>query len=132
MATACGLNLRMSVAHHPKGPNPSGLPPYECDPLFSGIKTIEQQLPISTRAQTEFSLGEITNKLWRTSERNGFVIWATLHINDSFGASGSADRLFPDRSGLQYGRHSEYDRPSAVEPLGNLHSSRARFLDRQQ
>src|SRR6266853_1221298 len=61
-------------------------------------------------------------------EKDILVTRAAHDTGKCFGAVRPTDRLFPDQSGLQYCRHSHYHRHSTLEPVGNLHSSRARFL----
>jgi uncharacterized protein (TIGR03118 family) len=63
-------------------------------------------------------------------KKNTLVIRTTHDVGTSCRAVGPAGRLFPDQPGLQYCRRSQCYRHSTSEPLGNLYSPRARFLDR--
>src|SRR6266581_5102086 len=64
------------------------------------------------------------------NERSNLVNRTADDVGNSPGIACSAGWLFPDQSGLQYGRRCQYHGSSTVEPLGDFYSSRARLLDR--
>src|ERR1700730_3722788 len=87
--------------------------------------------PMASRRKSRAGFESYTNhkqRVWRKREKDILITRAAHDTGKCFGPVRPTDRLFPDQSGLQYCRRSRYHRHSTLEPVENLHSSRARFL----
>jgi hypothetical protein len=88
-----------------------------------------QQRPI---AQSQSHTKLTIRSYGKHNDKSDLVNRAADDVSNSLWIACSTGRLFSDQLGLQYCRRGQYHRSSTVEPLGDLYSSWARLLDRQQ